>query len=53
MTEPDSACAALEVKISCRVISSGGAIVGAGNIVTKDVPPYMIGTSFPARVLRT
>src|SRR5581483_10163996 len=29
-----------------------GAIVAAGSVVTKDVPPYMIAAGNPARVLR-
>ena len=29
-----------------------GAVVGAGSIVTKDVPPYAIVTGNPAKILR-
>lgn len=34
------------------VTISDGAVIGAGSIVTKDVPPYAIVAGAPARVLR-
>jgi acetyltransferase-like isoleucine patch superfamily enzyme len=38
--------------ILCGVTIGEGAIVGAGSVVTKDVPPYTIAAGNPARVLR-
>lgn len=30
-----------------------GAIVGAGSVVTKDVPPYSVATGMPAKVIKS
>lgn len=39
--------------ILCGITIGEGAIVGAGSVVTKDVPPRTIVAGNPARVLRT
>lgn len=38
--------------ILCGITIGEGAIVGAGSVVTKDVPPHTIVAGNPARVLR-
>jgi UDP-2-acetamido-3-amino-2,3-dideoxy-glucuronate N-acetyltransferase len=39
--------------ILCNVTIGENAIVGAGSVVTKDVPPNMIVAGNPARIFRT
>jgi len=39
--------------ILARVTIGENAIIGAGSVVTKDVPPNTIVAGCPARVLRT
>lgn len=36
----------------CGVVVGEGAIVGAGSVVTKDVPPYSVVAGNPAKVFR-
>jgi len=38
--------------IMCGVTIGEGAIVGAGSVVTKDVPPKVIAVGVPARILK-
>jgi acetyltransferase-like isoleucine patch superfamily enzyme len=38
--------------ILCNVIIGENAVIGAGSVVTKDVPPDMIVAGNPARILR-
>ena len=37
----------------CGITIGEHAIVGAGSVVTKDVPPYSVVAGNPARILRT
>ncbi|HVV72032.1 MAG TPA: acyltransferase [Verrucomicrobiae bacterium] len=62
-TEADWTCVSTLVKrgasigsnstILCGVTIGEGAIVGAGSVVTKDVPPGAVVAGNPARVLRS
>jgi acetyltransferase-like isoleucine patch superfamily enzyme len=62
-TETDWACVATLVKrgasigssatLLCGVTVGEYAMVGAGSVVTKDVPPYTVVAGIPARVLKT
>ncbi len=61
-TEADWACVPTVVKrgasigsnatLLCGITIGEGAIVGAGSVVTKDVPAYAVVAGNPARVLR-
>lgn len=62
-TDSDWACGTTIIKegasigssstVLCGVTVGEHAIVGAGSVVTKDVPPYCIVAGVPAKVLRT
>jgi len=41
------------VTILSNVVIGEHAIVGAGSVITKDIPPYSVVAGNPARVLRT
>lgn len=41
------------VTILANVVIGEGALVGAGSVVTKDVPPYGVVLGNPARLVRT
>lgn len=41
------------VTILCGVTIGEGAIVGAGSVVTKDVPPHSVVAGNPARIIRS
>ena len=41
------------VTILANVVIGEGALVGAGSVVTKDVPPYAVVVGNPARSVRT
>ncbi len=61
-TEDDWSCVRTLVKrgasigssatLLCGITVGEGAIVGAGSMVTKDVPPYTIVAGNPARVIK-
>jgi acetyltransferase-like isoleucine patch superfamily enzyme len=62
-TEEDWVCGTTVVKkgasigssstLLCGITVGENAIVGAGSVVTKDVPPYCIVAGVPAKVLRS
>lgn len=41
------------VTILANIVIGEGALVGAGSVVTKDVPPYGVVVGNPARLVRT
>jgi len=62
-TEKDWVCKTTMIKRGASIGSSAtllggivvgeGALIGAGSVVTKDVPPYSVVAGNPAKVLRT
>jgi acetyltransferase-like isoleucine patch superfamily enzyme len=42
----------MSVRLLAGVTVSRGAVVGAGSVVTRSVPPYSVAAGVPARVLR-
>jgi len=41
------------VKIMPQVTNIGdGAVIGAGSVITKNIPPYAIAVGYPARIVR-
>jgi len=62
-TEKDWVCKTTVVKRGASIGSSAtllggivvgeGALIGAGSVVTKDVPPYSVVAGNPAKILRT
>ncbi len=41
------------VNILHKVKIGNGAVIGAGAVVTKDIPPYAIAAGVPAKVIKT
>ncbi len=42
----------LNVSVMDGVTIGKGTIIGAGSVVTKDIPPYVIAAGVPARIIR-
>ena len=41
------------VKIMAQVTNIGdGAVIGAGSVITKNIPPYAVAVGYPARIVR-
>lgn len=52
-TIEESASIGSNATILCGITVGHHAIVGAGAVVTKDVPPYSVVAGNPARIIRT
>ena len=41
------------VNITCGVTIGDGCVIGAGSVVTKDIPPYSVAVGVPAKVIKS
>jgi acetyltransferase-like isoleucine patch superfamily enzyme len=41
------------VKVLDGVTIGRGSVIGAGAVVTKDIPPFSVAVGVPARVIKT
>ena len=39
--------------LASNVVVCGGVTIGAGSVVTRDIPPYSLAVGNPCRVIRT
>jgi acetyltransferase-like isoleucine patch superfamily enzyme len=49
----DDVWVASNVVITAGVRIGRGSVIGAGAVVTKDIPPWSVAVGVPARVIRT
>jgi acetyltransferase-like isoleucine patch superfamily enzyme len=54
--QPTRVCAGASIGTSCTILSNvtigRGAVIGAGSVVTKDIPERVVAAGNPCRVLR-
>jgi acetyltransferase-like isoleucine patch superfamily enzyme len=53
ITIEDDVWVAGNVVITAGVRIGHGSVIGAGAVVTKDIPPWSVAVGVPARVIRT